>query len=305
MDELKQKQAYERLGLPEDATREQIEQRFELLLRQSRSRSKQESSEDGPDSTHFDEVIKAYRYITESQNQQKYDELTKQRYAKYKGFAGTAEKIDDFLRHYKVHVIVSLIAIIAIIFGINSYLDHQAEKRYQASLPPIDLSVIVIGNFAVKDNGDDEELDQAILSQFPEWQRTSVTLTYLPMQEGNMTNIAYQQKAMLVLTTEKPDMYIMDKESFEWVASSGVLRSLDGEDKSFWQPLLASDLILKQQTEEDEQPRIYGIDLSKSKSGDDLPLLRSNEDLIVGVRFDTSKEAQVFQFIQRYEENMR
>lgn len=59
MDELKR--AYETMGLPENASKEEVDKRYTTLMRQARAR--QRENPDGTDQADFEEVTRAYRYI--------------------------------------------------------------------------------------------------------------------------------------------------------------------------------------------------------------------------------------------------
>ncbi|GJM71289.1 hypothetical protein HMSSN036_35050 [Paenibacillus macerans] len=85
------KQAYEQLGLPENAPREDVDKAFDILLRKSRSRQQDDRFEQ-----EYEAKVKAYKMIIEAEERSKVEEMSRQRYAKWGKFAGTAEKIDDF-----------------------------------------------------------------------------------------------------------------------------------------------------------------------------------------------------------------
>ncbi|GJM80210.1 hypothetical protein HMSSN139_27060 [Paenibacillus sp. HMSSN-139] len=68
-------------------------------------------------------------------------------------------------------MIIGLIAVVAIIFGTNAYLDHREEQKRLAALPPVDLSIMMVGNFMTDDqNGGVDALEQAMTAQIPRFQ---------------------------------------------------------------------------------------------------------------------------------------
>ncbi|WP_334073048.1 MULTISPECIES: molecular chaperone DnaJ [Paenibacillus] len=295
MDELKR--AYETLGLSENASREEVEKAFERVLKKSRSKS----AEDETGESDYDLKLKAYKTIVEHEERSKINEMSRKRYDKWGKFAGTAEKIDDFFRLYRTHVIISAIAVIVLVAGTVAFINHQEEQKRLAALPPVDLSIMFIGNYMSDQNqGGDEGLEQAMTAQFPEWKRLEVLLTYLPSQGqgAGATEIAFQQKAMAVVATETPDIYILDESSFKWLGGGGVLEPLDDEAEGVLKPLLKEDSLVKGRTEEDTEDHIYGIRVTDSALAKALPL--GMDDMIITLRIGSQNKDKALHFIERY-----
>ncbi|USB32179.1 molecular chaperone DnaJ [Paenibacillus sp. YPG26] len=283
------KHSYDVLGLPDNAAREEVEKRFDILVRQYRSKPSEE----------FEPIAKAYRNITGTQDRQKFEELTRQKYAKYKGFAGPAEKIDDFFRLYKGRVLAGLIALIAVIVGLNAYLNHRAEQERLAKLPPVDLSVMVLGDFSSTGaEGDTSALEESLKAPFPEWKRVTALLSYLPKQSLGQATMAMQQKALLQIGTERPDLFLMDKEAYTWISNSNALMNLDNEAKSRLKPWLKESQALKAKQLDDPAEHIYGIDVSNSPLAAKLQLTHTG--LILGVRDGAEHKEQALHFIEQY-----
>lgn len=300
MDNDNLKQAYEVLGLPENASREELEREFDILLRRSRSRNL-----DPGEAEEIERKIQAYKQIVETEEQRKLAELTRRRYEKWGKFAGTAEKVDDFFRLYRNYVIIGIIAIAAIIWGTNAYLNHLEEQRRLAALPPIDLSIIMAGNYMTDDqNGGVDALEQAMTAQIPGFQRVEIEMLYLPMQGEALTtaDIAYQQKAMAVIASTSPDIYITDAPTFEWLSNGGAFLSLDdlvnGELKDF----LTEDSLVKDVSDEDNTEHVYGIKVTNSRLVKDLPL--GYTDLIISLRVDAKNKDKAIAMIKTYLENV-
>ncbi|GGH16460.1 molecular chaperone DnaJ [Paenibacillus segetis] len=294
------KQAYETLGLPENASREDVEKAFDLQLRKSRNRQQDANLTDGEESE-FSIKLKAYKQIVEYEDRLIIQGKNQERYSKWGRFSGTAEKVDDFFRLYKFRVIISVIAVIVLIFGINAFIDHREEQKRLAALPPIDLSILYIGNFITNDTtGRTDELEKAMTEQFPEFQRLGISLTFLPPEGDGAggAGMAYQQKAMAVLATESPDIYIMDKPTIEWIGRSGVLQNLDDVAEGALKPFLTTDKTIKVKTEDDTTEHIYGIDVSDSPLFNELPI--SKREVILTVRDGSKNFDKAMLFIQRY-----
>ncbi|GAE05757.1 J domain-containing protein [Paenibacillus sp. JCM 10914] len=224
MDQMKE--AYERLGLPEDATRTQLDDRYTLLMRQHRSHQRREPDRTEELELQFSEITRAYKFILEEETRQSLEEMNQKRYGKYKRFAGTAEKTDHFFRYYKFHVLGGIALIGLLIYIGISIVNNQAEKERLANLPPVDLEVMFLGTYMNQDNDPDlTPIEDAILAQFPEWNRVTVSINYVPpLDSNNPQDAAMLQKAMLVLATERPDLYIMDQTAYDWIGNQGMVR---------------------------------------------------------------------------------
>lgn len=301
MDELKK--AYELLGLPENASREEVEKIFDIELRKSRSRSHSNPAETNGEAP-FDQILKAYKLITGHEDRQKIETKSRERYKKWGKLAGTAEKTDDFFRINKSRVIIGIIAAIVLIVGLVSFMNHRAEQQRLASLPPIDLSVMFIGNFVSDPRYENEEqLGFAMAEPFPEWNRFETIVTFVPPREDNMSSagLAYQQKAMAMLSTEDPDIYILDQSSFEWTVSGGILENLDDQYESKLKSLITNEADVKKfQTEDDTSPHVYGIRVADTKLANELPIAK--EDMIVALRIGTENKDKAIQFIKQFYE---
>lgn len=294
MDELKK--AYETMGLPEFTIKEEVEKRYTMLMRQARTRSQQkQGAEDAEDS--FAKINQAYRLILEHEDRKLTDAFNEQEYGKFKKMAGQAQKMDHFWRYYKFHTIGAIAAVALIIYGIISFIDYREEQERLANLPPVDLNISFMGNYMLREDAPKEEpLEKALLTAFPDWKRFVATVTFVPADQQNQ--YAYMQKAMLVLATENPDVYIMDRNIFQWVGVQGMLLNLDNDASGELKPLLKDGLTLKLKTDEDTEEHVYGIDLTDTAIVDDLPLYK--EDMIIGIRVDSKNPDKAKEFIKKY-----
>lgn len=295
------KQAYELLGLPEDASRKEIEKVADVILRKSRSRSSNAQEQE-----QNERKLEAYKLIVEAVKQREIAEMSRQRYRKWGKLAGPAEKMDDFFRLYKHYVIIGLVVIAALIYGTTAYLDHREEQKRLAALPPVDLSILMIGNYMADEAaGGTPALEQAMTAQIPDFQRLELELVFLPLQGENgisTPDIAYQQKAMAIVATSSPDIYITDKAAFEWLGGGGAFYNLDEEVAGELQPLLTEDNLVKAASEDDGAEHVYGIDVSNSTLLDELPLGRS--EMIISLRTDIQNKDKAIHMIKKYLESI-
>lgn len=292
------KEAYEKLGLQEFAPREEVEKKYTTLLRRERSR-KQQSVESASDAPDFAEVTAAYKAILAYEDSKFTEAFNEKEYGKYKSMAGKVQKLDHFWRYYKIHTFVAIALIAALIYGINSYIDKREYQKYLASLPPIDLSVSFYGAFIEPDTKEVKDAAAArndfLMSAVPEWKRVESSIVFVPQDE--MNQYAYLQKAVVMLMSEKSDIYIMDRAMFEWIGKQGALLSLDGKPEIEG---VSDDRQLKLSTNDVPEEHVYGINLKGSKLDKDLPLYKPEEDLIIGVRVNADRPENALKFIETH-----
>lgn len=295
------KQAYELLGLQEDADKEELEKRYYLLIRRTRSvkqRKETEGSEEAntPD---LEDINRAYKLILAHEAEKTNEAFNKNAYGKYKKMAGSAAKVDHFFSYYKFHLIGSIAVILILIFGIKTYVDSRNEQAELAKLPPANVAVSFFGEFINK-NGlypsseDIKPMEAALLAQFPEWKRVIVSLTYVPSEMRSEQDTALIQKSVIDLMTTKTDMYIMDRVNFLKLAQAGALLPLDDKLNTAYQ-----DKALKAANKDEPTiQHIYGYDISNSSLIKGLPIL--GKEYIAGIRFDAKKPDGAAHFIEKY-----
>ena len=293
------KEAYEKLGLPEGASRQEVERRYEMLLR--KQKGKRGISDE------FSEVTQAYKLILEHEERQIVDTITKEKYGKYKRFAKQAEKLDHFFSYYRWYLIGGIIGIAFLIYAVNAYIDHREEQARLAALPPADLEMSFMGVFYLQDENDSTEpLEAAILETMPGWQRVEADYLTLRWNTQDMVDIAAQQKAFVLLATEKPDVYVTDTDTFHWLARSGAFLPLD-EYVAAWGDAVPDGAARRAAIAENVpgelepkmgEERVYGIDISGSPLTEGWPLYYN--ELIVGIRADSDRVDEALELIHRY-----
>jgi len=294
-DLIKLKQAYAELGLPEDADREALDNRYYVLMRRARTQKMREGGE-APAGERVDEdkVNAAYRYIKDYEEEQAKAAYARETYGDDPKKAARAVKRAHFFHYYKFHILGAIVLLIAIGYGIKSYVDHRHEQAELAKLPPVDVSVMFFGNYLYGDgiNPDTKPIDADILKQFPDWKRVVSQITYVPAETRSEQDMALMQKSMLVLMTDKSDVYIADKVNFDKLATQGGLIPLDGDG-------FPVGVQLKSKTEDDTSERVYGIDLSGSALMKALGIQGSTE-FIAGIRINAKHPDQAKAFIRHY-----
>ncbi|BBH18704.1 hypothetical protein Back11_00490 [Paenibacillus baekrokdamisoli] len=295
------KKAYELLGLQENADKEEVEKRYFILIRRTRSIKQREEAEGQEElaAPNIEEINRAYKLILAHNDEITKEAFNENAYGKYKKMAGSAEKVDHFFSYYKFHLLGSIALILILIFGIKAYVDNRHEQAELAKLPPADVTVAFFGEYGNKSGSypsseDIKPMETALLSQFPEWKRVIAFITYVPSEMKSQQDSALIQKSMLDLMTNKTDMYIMDRVNFLKLAQDGALAPLDNKlDTAF------KDKAVKAVNKDaSNSEHIYGYDVSNSSLIKGLPIL--GKEYIAGIRFDAKKPDDATHFIEKY-----
>ncbi|MNN44960.1 hypothetical protein D3C81_1592710 [compost metagenome] len=114
--------------------------------------------------------------------------------------------------------------------------------------------------------------------------------------------MAYQQKAMAVIATSSPDIYITDAPTFDWLSNGGAFLSLDDVASGELKDLLADDNLVKDVSDEDNTEHVYGIKITDSTLVKELPL--GMTDMIISLRSDTKNKDKAIQMMKEYLENI-
>ena len=297
MDDLKE--AYKLLGLPEDADREAVEKRYFILLRQARARQMRGDSAETDPTADPEAINRAYRLIVAEEERKERERTREQLYGKDEKAAERKAKIEHFFHYYKYHLLGAVLLIAAVIYGVNAWLDHRAEQKRLASLPPPDLEIHFVGQFWP--SGRDrsiEDVEPAVLSQFPGWQRVVPRLSYVPQEMQSGQDYAFVQKLVIDLIQYKADVFILDDRQFSGLSSQQLFKRLD--DPAFGGLADAIPEAAKRmgQTEEDPSPVLYGIELNGHPMLAEWPVI-GTDSVIVAVRADTARIDKVRVFIER------
>jgi hypothetical protein len=263
------KKAYEILEIPDNSDIEQVERRYDLLLRRMRKQDLQQTGLE--ESQDLSQINAAYREIKDAYRLQEIEKYEDEKYAKYKGNAKNVQKMEHFWEYYRFHVFGGILLVILLIMVGQGVIDNRRE----AALPPPELSIMLFGQFL---NVDQKTIEDALLSSFPEWKRVKVVVTPMSLDMSGGYDFALQQKAVVMLATERPSLYIVEKESFQWMMPQGVFLPLEPVLQSTGLQLTAERLV---RDPEDASSPIYGVDTSGSTWWKEAGL--GNRDSIVTI----------------------
>ncbi|KIL36874.1 hypothetical protein SD71_05625 [Cohnella kolymensis] len=282
MEELKK--AYETLGLSENASREEVENRYFLLLKKARAQQNRSNSNDASEGApDLGDINRAYKLIIGVETE--------------KGSTEAKQgKISHFFYYYKFHVIAVILLILVAGFFTKQTID---KKNEEAKLPPANLSVTAFGSFLAADPA---VLEKNMLALVPEWKRIKTTVSYVPKEILSQQDMALQQKSVLNLMTEKSELYILDETSFKSLVNQHLFQKLDTLDG--WSSIQAPpDRIRAIRTDEDSKEEPYGIDITGSPA---LKSLQTNgERQILAVRAANEKWTETRKLLEKLVQSVK
>ncbi len=261
------KKAYDILGVPENATKEEVDQKYFLWIKKS-------------ENADFEQINQAYKLIHSHLRQQSATMPSK---------GPLRDKADHFFYYYKFHLLIGVIAIAVII----SIAHTVVEKVKEANRPPAQVNVMLYGE---SQGVDTDQLEKNILSSMPEWQRVDVTETFVPVESGGPYDMAIVQKSVVILATDKSEIYIIDQNQFDRLSAQQFFHPLD-ELESLLDPNSDSNQPLYAQTEKDSTKHLYGIRIADNEIFKDTGITPNQR--IVTIRNGTKNVDNALKLIQK------
>lgn len=264
------KQAFEILGLPEDAAREEIERKYFLLLKKTHAEDLKEpnSLSDDSESSRLtvDKLNEAYEVIM---GIEKTDPKVKLGWNK--------ESVGHFFHYYKIHVIVAVILLAVAGYTIKEYVDNQRIKAELALLPDPDVQVLFVGNFSTNEDGV-PEIEKQILDMFPEWERVTVDFVYRPLNSQDPMDAVLLQKSIVDLMTKRGDVYIMDKDNYEQLVIQDIFDTQILGDQG-------------------------SVDVSANSLWTEIPMTGREEQKIAAIFEESEHKEQALKLIEKLQQN--
>ena len=242
------KDAYQILGLKEGASKEQIQNKYNILIKRYRMGIDKDDKDSQVD---IERIDMAYNLLMGYHIEEPAGNKPYKPNPILKKMGVDEKKAQNFLYYYKFHIIGAIVLVILAVFFIKDIVGKV----------PSDLDVALVGEIYCNDT---ELFKQNILDKMPELREMSIdAATFFEGMDGQM-EYAMNMKTMVLFGGGTVDIFFLDKDSYEKFCLQGAFANLDevagnlkaDEDKN-------SDLLLK--TEEDQEKHLYGIDVSDSK----------------------------------------
>lgn len=297
------RQAYAKLGLDETATMEQVENKYFLLLRREKARlnklSEPYAIELDAEAIQFAEITTAYQFIKQNQ----FTVKIQTEYPEENAKSRLRINFDYYWEYYKVHAFVGIILVLLIGFIIQGVLNNQREKAIEAAKPPIDVWISIFGEYYFNTTEPDfTSIENAVKAKMTTWQRVKVNFVYSPIEPRDSYDLAFQQKSIISLATDKPDLYIMDEGNFAKLSYTGLFYPLSLYESEL-RALLGEERLIYSETDEFPTRQLYGIDISESAIFDGVDI--NDQKKIIAIRVDATQTDKSIALLKKIAESLK
>lgn len=261
-----EKEALEILGLKQDYSKIDVENRFNILLKKHKAGILNADELSGRYS--FEEITQAYNYLM-GYHVELPEEPVKPPNPILKKMGIDEKKAKNFLYYYKYHII-GIVIILAMLFSI--------VKSCVTKVTP-DVNVVVIGNIYF----DSEQINNTLLSKFEDFKYISVDgATFFPEMDPQQ-QYAMTMKKTVLLGAADVDIFVVDKNNFEELSKLGAFAALDDYAAELGIDI-NSNAALYSATDDDPQKRLYGIDVSTSKVLEESKVLGEKKIVALSIK---------------------
>ena len=277
---LELKTAYEILGLPEGASRDELEKRFEYLIKRGKAAAiSKELNSDIP-ILNMDAISEAYNRIISNQLALSEKEEEKRNPHKpnpiFKLLKVDEKKARNYIHYHKFNYIFGVIGLIILIYLVKTIVFHVNP----------DVNLAFLGQIYYSETS---VLEKKIETTYPEIKAVGVDGASFSSNSTNANSeqdSAMLQKAMVLFAAGGIDIYVLDKENFKKYADLGAFSSLDqlvvqlGIDKSKYKDFSLTP-------KEEKSAHFYGIDVSSSSI---LKLSKvSGKNMVAAIKINSKK----------------
>lgn len=280
---------YEVLGLPCDASKDQIESRYLTLVKKAKANSKRILSQDGDheqdwasQDTEFHRINQAYKqlmgYADTKPNRIMFGELP------------LREKLGYIWEYYRYHIAGGLM-----LLGLMGYIvfDQITKEPKPPGYGNPDVIISIMGEFG---NIETEKLRESLGGLFPQWTNIRIKFMRTRTQARDEYDIAMQQKQFLTTAFETPpDLYLMDETQFNRYVNMGLFMGLEGKTAS---PDKLGDKAVVRRIEgsKDSAARTYGVSVTDCSLLEGIGL---SGEVIAGIRADARHPDHAEQVLNR------
>ncbi|AUS98155.1 hypothetical protein CDQ84_10560 [Clostridium thermosuccinogenes] len=283
------KNNYEILGLKQGATREEIEKKYDILLKAYRAKKiSGELSEE--DEKEWNAITEAYRELVEykSKSAMKPEPISPfhEKVNKLIRKMGMDDKkVNNFFHYHSKHILIGIIVLIVLAVSIRSCV---------TAVQP-DFNIVFIGEFFMNDT---EAMAEKIKTGVPDIKEPGIQIMTISKSgdaENAQMDYAARMKIMAMMGTAEIDVMILDKTQFEIYGKQEALMDL----QSFVEEAQISDELTKDcwlEIEETKEVHLYGIDVSESEFFKDLNLF--GEEKIAAIAANTQNYDKAVKVIE-------
>jgi hypothetical protein len=280
---------YEVMGLPSDASKDQIESRYLILVKKAKANSKRIWTQDGDherewahQDVEFHRINQAYKqlmgYADTKPNRIMFRELP------------LSEKVSYIWEYYRYHIAGGML-----LLGLMGYIlfDQITKEPKPPGYGNPDVIISIMGEFG---NIETEKLRQSLGALFPQWANIRIKSMHTRTQVRDEYDVAVQQKQFLTTAFETPpDLYLMDETQFNRYVNMELFMGLEGKTASP-DKLLEKAVIRHIEGSKDPTSHTFGVNVT------DSPLLQGIGlvgDVIAGIRTDARRPEHAEQLLDK------
>ena len=260
VDEAARKEAFALLGLPTQATRDEITRRYDILIR------KMKSDPAGPEAAARGDIEAAYQLLAGiTYHDPEAEKRLRERDARPGLLARLLHmdqtKLDNLIHYYRWPVLGALAGVALLVWILATTVFR----------PPYDFVMLLAGSVYVEDQA---VLTRQLMEKLPDTGNPMISVVYFDEQTDGQMLSAVAQKLVVEIGYGENDILIVDRAVFDQYAEQGAFMNLDAlldrygtnaEAQAAQRVTVLPDAMAEG---DDTMPHVYGIDVT------DSPLLR-------------------------------
>ena len=254
--EMSRAQALDLFGIPDEATRDEVTRRYDILVR------KMKADPQGTDEAVRKRVEQAYSLLAGiTWSDPVAEKKLRDRDAKPGLLARWLKmdqtRLDNLVHYYRKPVLAGLIGLGLLVWVLATTVFRPAN----------DFVMLFAGSIYIEDQG---SLEQLMIAELPDTANPMVSVVYFDDQtDGQMMSVV-SQKMMVEIGYGENDILVMDRTVYEQYARQGAFQNLDGlldkygttaEEQQAQRVAIAPDSLVEG---DDGTPHVYGISVTDS-----------------------------------------
>lgn len=288
MTQLDEKKALEMMGLNPDVTKDEVSRRYGVLTRKFKNIEKDENGYTIEDMTRAYHLLMGITFV-DKKEEERQKALREHPPLIARILKKDPVKVENFFHYYRIHMILSLVIIVFLVFTIRSCINR---------VPP-DFNLVFLGNIY---SNDQTAVEAKIKELMPELTAPSVQFMN-SMESDAEYQYAMQMKLMAMLAANDIDVMIMDESSFNTIASQGVLMPLDDMRETLGFPeenyIKAQEIIESGEDGKTEMGPVkyYGVDITEQSFIKESNLI--GKKMIAAIVVNTKRADKTISFMQK------
>ena len=257
VDEVARQQAFVVLGLPTQATRDEITRRYDILTR------KMKSDPAGPEAAARDDIEAAYQLLAGiTYHDPEAEKRLRERDARPGLFARLLHmeqtKLDNLVHYYRWPAFGALAGVALLVWILATTVFR----------PPYDFVMLLAGSVYVEDQA---VLERQLMENLPDTGNPMISVVYFDEQTDSQMLSAVAQKLVVEVGYGENDLLIVDRAVFDQYAEQGAFGNLDAllarygttaEAQAAQRTAVLPDAMVEG---DDAMPHVYGIDVTNSR----------------------------------------